>query len=116
MVDTYGPQGTAQQPLDPFQAAMGSRDSDVLPLVRTALAEGRAKLAFQPIILASAPDTIAFYEGLIRVLDPAGRVIPAAQFMPNIAMTDLAREVDCTRGRRRWRGFHGRRWCRRWCR
>lgn len=82
-------------PQDPFQAAMGSRDADILTLVREALAVGRTKLAFQPIVLAGDTKTTAFYEGLIRVLDDQGRVIPAAQFMPVISETDLGREMDC---------------------
>lgn len=82
-------------PLDPFQAAMASRDADVLGLVKDALAAGQTKLAFQPVILTAAPGTIAFYEGLIRVMDPTGRVIPAAQFMPVIEDNALGRDVDC---------------------
>lgn len=81
--------------LDPFQAAMASRDGDVLTLVRQALAAQRAKLAFQPIVTAGPNGRIAFYEGLIRVMDDAGRVIPAAQFMPQIEEIDLGREIDC---------------------
>ena len=81
--------------LDPFQFAMASRDEDVLTLVRQALAQHRAKLAYQPIVTSGAAGRIAFHEGLIRVMDEAGRVIPAAQFMPKIEETDLGREVDC---------------------
>lgn len=82
-------------PLDPFQAAMASRDADVLTLVREALAAGRAKLAFQPIMLAGDKPGVAFYEGLIRVMDESGRVIPAAHFMPIVEETSLGREIDC---------------------
>ena len=80
---------------DPFHFAMASRDADVLTLVREALAAGRAKLAFQPIVTAGANSRTAFYEGLIRVMDDAGRVIPAAHFMPVIEETDLGRQIDC---------------------
>ena len=83
-------------PLDPFQAAMASRDSDVLTLVRDALAAGRTRMAYQPIILAGDKPGIAFHEGLVRVLDDAGRVIPAAHFMGVIGENDLGREIDCT--------------------
>jgi EAL domain-containing protein (putative c-di-GMP-specific phosphodiesterase class I) len=44
---------------------------------------------------ARAPHGVAFYEGLIRVLDSTGRVIPARDFMPMIENTELAREIDC---------------------
>jgi len=83
-------------PLDPFQAAMASRDSDVLTLVRDALAAGRTRMAYQPIMLAGDKSGVAFYEGLVRVLDESGRVIPAAHFMSVIGENDLGREVDCT--------------------
>lgn len=63
---------------DPLKVAMASRDVDVLTLVQEALAAKRAKLAFQPIVTAGSAPRIAFYEGLVRVLDDAGRVIPAA--------------------------------------
>ncbi len=82
-------------PLDPFQAAMQSRDRDVPTLVRHALAAGRTQLAFQPVVRADGSGTIAFYEGLIRVLDDGGRILPAARFMPDIEDTDLGREIDC---------------------
>jgi len=88
-------QNAFEQPfLDPLQFAVASRDADTLTLVRDALAAGRARLAFQPILLASDTKSVAFYEGLIRVMDDAGRVIPAAQFMPVIEETDLGREID----------------------
>lgn len=80
---------------DPLHFAMASRDADVLTLVREALAAKRAKLAFQPIVTAGPQGRVAFYEGLIRVMDQSGRVIPAAQFMPVIEETDLGRQVDC---------------------
>lgn len=83
------------RPLDPFQAAMASRDSDVLTLVRDALSAGRTKMAYQPIMLAGDKPGVAFHEGLVRVLDEAGRVIPAAHFMGVIGENDLGREIDC---------------------
>lgn len=82
-------------PLDPFQAAVASRDSDVLSLVQKALLAGHTKMAYQPIILTGEKPGIAFYEGLVRVLDEAGRVIPAAHFMGVIGENDLGREIDC---------------------
>ena len=85
----------SQAPLDPFQAAMASRDADVLTLVKEAVAAGRTRMAFQPIMLSTDRRMVAFYEGLIRVLDDTGRVIPAAKFMPVISETALGREIDC---------------------
>jgi EAL domain-containing protein (putative c-di-GMP-specific phosphodiesterase class I) len=36
-----------------------------------------------------------FYEGLIRVLDDTGRIIPARDFMGNVEERDLGRRIDC---------------------
>lgn len=84
-----------QTPLDPLQYAVASRDRDVLTIVRKALAAGQARLAFQPIVRAGGQAAIAFHEGLIRVMDDTGRIIPAVQFMSVIEETDLGRELDC---------------------
>lgn len=81
-------------PMDPFSHAMASRDADVFKLVGDALAAGRARLAFQPVVLADETGRVAFYEGLIRLLDEAGRVLPAAQFMPVVEEMDLGRQID----------------------
>lgn len=80
---------------DPLAYAMGSGGKDVLTLVREALADDRARLAFQPVFRVGAAPSIAFHEGLIRVLDPHGRVIPAREFMGVIGKTDIGRDIDC---------------------
>lgn len=79
---------------DPLHFAFASRDSDTLSMVRSALASGRAQLAFQPVVVAGNTSRIAFYEGLIRVMDDGGRIIPAAHFMPVIEQSDLGRQID----------------------
>ncbi|SFR60273.1 EAL domain, c-di-GMP-specific phosphodiesterase class I (or its enzymatically inactive variant) [Yoonia tamlensis] len=80
---------------DPLNYAIASRDADVMDLVRDALANGRARLAFQPIMTREDNPKIAFYEGLVRLLDDAGRIIPAAHFMPLIEETVMGRQIDC---------------------
>lgn len=80
---------TAMNPLDYASAA---RDYDVIGMVRAALAEGRCALAFQPVMRADG--VIAFYEGLIRVLDDAGRVLPARAFMDHVAEDGIGRDLD----------------------
>lgn len=83
-------------PMDPLQYALASRDRDVLSMVRSALSAGHARLAFQPVVTARDRGKTAFYEGLIRVLDEGGRIIPAGQFMSSIEDMELGREIDCT--------------------
>lgn len=85
----------AQMPMDPLQYAVASRDRDVLSIVRNALDRGNTMLAFQPVVRAGDANQVAFYEGLIRVLDEGGRIVPARQFMDQIAENALGRDVDC---------------------
>jgi len=52
-------------------------------------------LAFQPVVQTTRPEHVAFYEGLIRVLDETGRIIPAREFIGTIESTETGRIVDC---------------------
>ncbi|MBE0412325.1 EAL domain-containing protein [Yoonia sp.] len=81
--------------LDPLQYATASRDADVITLVQDALSAGRTRLAFHPIVTADKQPRVAFYEGLVRLMDDAGCIIPAAHFMPSIEETVLGRQIDC---------------------
>jgi hypothetical protein len=65
-----------------------------LAMVERALDRGDTKLAFQPAMRADGSGPI-FYEGLIRVLDDTGRIIPARDFMGNVEERDLGRRIDC---------------------
>lgn len=79
----------------PLEAAVRRRDASVLDTVARAVAAGEVMLAYQPVMQARAPFETGFYEGLIRVLDPTGRVIPARDFMATLEETELGRELDC---------------------
>ncbi len=66
---------TGVEPLEPgmespLDAAISQRDRGTLSMVQQALGRGDARLAFQPIVRADGQG-IAFYEGLIRILDDA---------------------------------------------
>lgn len=91
---SLGP-SAGDEPLDPFQAAVASRDRDVPAMVRRALAAGRTQLAFQPVVRSGPQGSVAFYEALIRILDDGGRILPAGHFLPDIEQTDLGRDIDC---------------------
>jgi EAL domain-containing protein (putative c-di-GMP-specific phosphodiesterase class I) len=84
-----------QVPKDPLDYAVSVRDRDVMGMVRDALAQGHCALAFQPVVLAGPGGKVAFHEGLIRILDETGRVIPAAQFMDRIEEDGIGRDIDC---------------------
>ncbi|TDE39653.1 EAL domain-containing protein [Antarcticimicrobium sediminis] len=79
----------------PLNAAVADRDSSTLDMVRAAVWHRQCLLAFQPVVQATSPRKTAFYEGLIRVLDATGRVIPARDFMPAIEANELGRQIDC---------------------
>lgn len=80
---------------DPLSEAVMSRDRAALELVDEALANDRALLAFQPIVQARAPERPALYEGLIRICDPTGRIIPAKDFIDHVESHELGRRIDC---------------------
>lgn len=79
----------------PLDFAVQERDRNLLAMVEDALRRKRAFLAFQPIMQSRRPDLPAFWEGLIRIQDATGRVIPAREFMPAIEEHALGRSVDC---------------------
>lgn len=64
-------------------------------LVSRALARKDVLLAFQPIVQAQHPNRPAFHEGLLRVLDDNGRVVPAAVFFPALEHSRMGRTLDC---------------------
>ena len=80
---------------NPLSAAVMQRDAETLQMVRNALYQRDVLLAFQPVVSAADPARPAFYEGLIRVLDNTGRVIPAKDFISTIEMLEEGRIIDC---------------------
>lgn len=79
----------------PLNAAVTGRDRSTMEMVAEAVRHSQTLLAFQPVKQARAPHQTAFHEGLIRVLDATGRVIPAREFMPLVEDSELGRALDC---------------------
>ena len=79
----------------PLSVAVQHRDKGTLTMVREALERGDVVLAYQPVVQAGNGKSVAFYEGLIRILDDTGRVIPARDFMGVVENQDLGRLIDC---------------------
>lgn len=79
----------------PFAAAAEQTRQDAIHLVEHALRDRRAMLAFQPVVQARMPRRTAFYEGLIRIMDPSGRIIPAVDFIGAVETMELGRKIDC---------------------
>jgi EAL domain-containing protein (putative c-di-GMP-specific phosphodiesterase class I) len=82
-------------PRDPFEYVIASRDRDIDMLVADALDGDRAQLAFQPIVTVADVPKVAFYEGLIRLRDGAGRILPAGSFIASVEDKALGRDIDC---------------------
>jgi EAL domain-containing protein (putative c-di-GMP-specific phosphodiesterase class I) len=79
----------------PFDAATDARVQETVAMVRNALDERRALLAYQPVVQARLPGRAAFYEGFIRIMDHDGRILPARDFMPAVETTETGRRIDC---------------------
>lgn len=79
----------------PLDVAVIARDRDAVAMVAAALRHRETMLAFQPVVQSQRPDKIAFYEGLIRVLDDTGRIIPARDFIDAVEATETGRILDC---------------------
>lgn len=79
----------------PLDAAVSLRDADIIGMVEAAVARGTVLLAFQPVVDAAAPERVAFCEGLLRVLDDTGRIIPAREFIHACEAHEIGRRLDC---------------------
>ncbi len=78
----------------PLSVAISGRDHETMQMVRRAVETGQVMLAYQPIVRACNPERPAFYEGLLRVLDHTGRIIPAGDFMDVVEAKELGRQID----------------------
>ncbi len=80
---------------NPLDFAVRSRDKNTMEMVRDALRRKQVMLAYQPIVRADRLHRPAFYEGLIRVLDDTGRIIPARDFIEVVETDEMGRIIDC---------------------
>ena len=79
----------------PLSVADRMRQQETIDMVRRALDEKRAMLAYQPVVQARMTNRAAFYEAYIRILDDKGRVIPARDFMGAVETHEIGRRIDC---------------------
>lgn len=80
--------------LSPLDFAIAQRSLSTLDTVKEAIKHNQTMLAFQPVMRSDSLGQVGFYEGLIRVLDATGRVIPAGEFMDKIEDSEIGREID----------------------
>lgn len=95
MFDTASPGKVDRRRSSPLVEALTQRDKQTIEMVRHAIKTQNVLLAFQPVMSAVQPTRPAFYEGLIRILDKTGRVIPASDFIESIETTEIGRQIDC---------------------
>jgi EAL domain-containing protein (putative c-di-GMP-specific phosphodiesterase class I) len=79
----------------PLNAAVHTRDRKTIDMVADAVRHKQAMLAFQPVMQSREPHATALYEGLIRVPDATGRIIPARNFIGLVEHDELGRDLDC---------------------
>jgi len=80
---------------NPLDFAVRARDQNTMKMVKDALRRKQVLLAYQPVVRADGHHRPAFYEGLIRVLDETGRIIPARDFINVIETDEMGRIIDC---------------------
>ena len=80
---------------NPLDFAVRSRDQSTMEMVRNALRRKNVMLAYQPVVRADRLHRPAFYEGLIRVMDDTGRIIPAREFIEVVETDEMGRVIDC---------------------
>jgi len=85
----------AQDKGNALDMAVNTRDRNILEMVQAAVKHKQVMLAYQPVVQARNPGRTAFYEGLIRVLDDTGRIIPAREFMSAVEEMETGRVLDC---------------------
>jgi len=66
-----------------------------MQMVKDALRRKQVMLAYQPVVRADKKNRPAFYEGLIRVMDETGRIIPAREFIDVVETDEMGRIIDC---------------------
>jgi len=79
----------------PLSVATAGRDQETHQTIIRAIRQGDVLLAYQPVVVAARPDTPAFYEGLIRILDENHNILPAGDFMPVAETREEGRIIDC---------------------
>jgi len=78
----------------PLAVADRMKQQQTIDMVRRALDDRRALLAYQPVVQARMTNRAAFYEAFIRILDDRGRVIPARDFMGAVETSETGRRID----------------------
>jgi len=79
----------------PLSVATSRQDRATHRLIERAIRQGDVLLAYQPVVVAAKPETPAFYEALIRIVDEDKNILPAGDFMPVAETRESGRIIDC---------------------
>lgn len=82
-------------PQSPLDCVVKKRNEHVIDTVTHAIAQKQVLLAYQPVVHAKNPLKPAFYEGLIRIMDDTGTIIPAKDFITVVETLETGRIIDC---------------------
>ena len=88
-------QDDTDNPNSPLDFAISERANATMDQVYRAVERHDAVLAYQPVVQSDRTGKPAFYEGLIRIIDDTGRIVPLRDFMPQAETTELGRRIDC---------------------
>lgn len=79
----------------PLDYVLSQRSASVHRMVREAIRRRDVVMAFQPVVYARRTLQVAFYEGLVRLMDDSRRIIPARDFMSVAETSEIGRILDC---------------------
>ena len=70
--------------LSSFNLRIGymQNEKNILRRVVRAVNQNDTLLAFQPIVKSVEPNSVFCFEGLVRIREASGQIIPASKFMP----------------------------------
>lgn len=79
----------------PLTFAMSQHDQGIHQTIERAIRQKDVLLAYQPVVRAEKPDSPAFYEGLIRIIDEDHNILPSGQFIHVAETLEIGRVLDC---------------------
>ena len=86
---------TFYHPQNQLDCVVKNRNEHIIDTVIYAIAHKQVLLAYQPVVHAKNPLKPAFYEGLIRIMDDTGTIIPAKDFITVVEILETGRIIDC---------------------
>ena len=75
--------------------ANAQNEKNTLRRVVRAVDQNDTLLTFQPIVKSAEPNSVFCFEGLFRIRETSGQIIPASKFMPLVEELEIARTIDC---------------------